>query len=378
MMRSRAAVLAVIALLLATSAGVANPGGESDAGRDYTCGGSCHGDPALSSPSDGTVTISVDSMAFTGTAIAIHVTASGMSLSGNRLLGVFLLGSANGNDDRPEDHGWHMLQDPNGGSNNYVLVVVPPSGSVTLTWVMLAPEHAGMQNLFASIHHGVNPNPNNWAYSALTMGYSVDVQPVPENLPGFSFDWTPEMRVTGDDSPTFIRTKNATSVSVQWMLDGEWVPHDAEAQMVEDDVWAVMLPATIGDTRMQYQVTTSNGEFSIVQPWLTVGTKPPPFDGGIWDARLQSLAFAFLVLAFLVALQTRLSPWEGRPELDHTEKIEAAQAEEVPPPPPGLEPEPADDYWSRLVSSEEAPGWLWDPVEEEGVADPENPPGGDD
>ncbi|RTZ95403.1 MAG: hypothetical protein DSY41_02185 [Candidatus Poseidoniales archaeon] len=378
MMRSRAAVLAVIALLLATSAGVANPGGESDAGRDYTCGGSCHGDPALSSPSDGTVTISVDSMAFTGTAIAIHVTASGMSLSGNRLLGVFLLGSANGNDDRPEDHGWHILQDPNGGLHNYVLVVVPPSGSITLTWVMLAPEHAGMQNLFASIHHGVNPNPNNWAYSALTMGYSVDVQPVPENLPGFSFDWTPEMRVTGDDSPTFIRTKNATSVSVQWMLDGEWVPHDAEAQMVEDDVWAVMLPATIGDTRMQYQVTTSNGEFSIVQPWLTVGTKPPPFDGGIWDARLQSLAFAFLVLAFLVALQTRLSPWEGRPELDHTEEVEVAQAEEVPPPPPGLEPDPADDYWSRLVSSEEAPGWLWDPVEEEWVADPENPPGGDD
>ena len=378
MMRSRAAVLAVIALLLATSAGVANPGGESDAGRDYTCGGSCHGDPALSSPSDGTVTISVDSMAFTGTAIAIHVTASGMSLSGNRLLGVFLLGSANGNDDRPEDHGWHILQDPNGGLHNYVLVVVPPSGSITLTWVMLAPEHAGMQNLFASIHHGVNPNPNNWAYSALTMGYSVDVQPVPENLPGFSFDWTPEMRVTGDDSPTVIRTKNATSVSVQWMLDGEWVPHDAEAQMVEDDVWAVMLPATIGDTRMQYQVTTSNGEFSIVQPWLTVGTKPPPFDGGIWDARLQSLAFAFLVLAFLVALQTRLSPWEGRPELDHTEEVEVAQAEEVPPPPPGLEPDPADDYWSRLVSSEEAPGWLWDPVEEEWVADPENPPGGDD
>ncbi len=378
MMRSRAAVLAVIALLLATSVGVANPGGESDAGRDYTCGGSCHGDPALSSPSDGTVTISVDSMAFTGTAIAVHVTASGMSLSGNRLLGVFLLGSANGNDDRPEDHGWHILQDPNGGLHNYVLVVVPPSGSITLTWVMLAPEHAGMQNLFASIHHGVNPNPNNWAYSALTMGYSVDVQPVPENLPGFSFDWTPEMRVTGDDSPTVIRTKNATSVSVQWMLDGEWVPHDAEAQMVEDDVWAVMLPATIGDTRMQYQVTTSNGEFSIVQPWLTVGTKPPPFDGGIWDARLQSLAFAFLVLAFLVALQTRLSPWEGRPELDPTEEVEAAQAEEVPPPPPGLEPEPADDYWSRLVSSEEAPGWLWDPVEEEWVADPENPPGGDD
>ena len=53
MMRSRPAVLAIIALLLATSASLANPGGEGDADRDFTCGGSCHGDPALSAPSDG-------------------------------------------------------------------------------------------------------------------------------------------------------------------------------------------------------------------------------------------------------------------------------------------------------------------------------------
>ena len=59
-MRHRVAVLAVIALLLATGASMANPGGEGDADRDFTCGGSCHGDPALSSPPDGTVSISVD------------------------------------------------------------------------------------------------------------------------------------------------------------------------------------------------------------------------------------------------------------------------------------------------------------------------------
>ena len=102
MMRSRAAVLAIIALLLATSASMANPGGEGDADRDFTCGGSCHGDPALSAPSDGTVSVSVDSLVFSGTATAVHVTASGMSLSGNRLLGVFLPGSSNGNGDHPE------------------------------------------------------------------------------------------------------------------------------------------------------------------------------------------------------------------------------------------------------------------------------------
>ena len=369
-MRSRTTVLIVIALLFATSASVANPAGQGDANRDYTCGGSCHGDPALSSPSDGIVTVSVDPLTFSGTATAVHVTASGMSLSGNRLLGVFLLSSTSGNDDHPEDHGWNILQDPNGGTHNYVEVVVPPSGSVTLTWVMLAPAQSGIQTLFTEIHHGSNPNSNNWAYSALTRGYTVDVQPVPENLPGFAFDWTPETRVTGDDSPTGVRTRNTTSVAVQWMLEGEWVPHDAEVTG-EGDEWHAMLPATIGETRIQYQVTTSNGDFSIVQPWLTVATEPAAFDGEIWGARMQALAFGLLVMAFLLSLQARLSPWEGRLELDHTEEVEAA---ETLPEPPGLEP--ADDYWSRLVPSEENPGWLWDPVEEEWVADPNNPPEG--
>ena len=32
------------------------------------------------------------------------------------------------------------------------------------------------------------------------------------------------------------------------------------------------LPATMGDGRIVYRVTTSNGEFDVVQPWLTMGT----------------------------------------------------------------------------------------------------------
>ena len=369
-MHSRISIITVIAILLAAGASVANPGGNGDADRDYTCGGSCHGDPALSTPSDGTVSVSVDSTTFSGTATAVHVTASGMSLSGNRLLGVFLLGSADGNGDHPEDHGWSIVQDPNGGSHNYVEVVVPSSGSVTMTWVMLAPQTLGAANLFVATHHGSNPNSNNWAYSGLTRGYTVDVQPVPENLPGFAFDWKPETRVTGDTSPTVIRTTNTTSVSVQWMLEGEWIPHEAEVSG-EGDEWNAQIPATIGDTRIQYQVTTSNGEFSITQPWLTVATQPAPFDGDIWDARLQGLALALLVTAFLLSLQARLSPWEGGPALDMTLEVEA---ETAPPEPPGLEPEgPGEEaaYLARLVKYDEHPGVLWDPVEEEWVDDPD-------
>ncbi|MEC7700964.1 MAG: hypothetical protein VX652_04120, partial [Candidatus Thermoplasmatota archaeon] len=94
---ARLLVLGAIAcVLLASTTSVANPGGNGDADRDYTCGGSCHGDPGLSMPSDGMISLSADSVAFSGTATAVHVTASGMSLSGKRLIGVFLLGSLNG------------------------------------------------------------------------------------------------------------------------------------------------------------------------------------------------------------------------------------------------------------------------------------------
>ncbi len=107
-------------------------------------------------------------------------------------------------------------------------------------------------------------------------------------------------------------------------------------------------------------------------PWLTMGTGSAPFEGDIWDARLQSFAFALLILSFIVSIQIRLSPWDGKDELDHTQEVVASEPE-IPPPPPGMEEDPQNDdeeYWSRLVHSEENPGWLWDPVEEEWVADP--------
>ena len=41
-------------------------------------------------------------------------------------------------------------------------------------------------------------------------------------------------------------------------------------------------------------------------------------------------------------------------------------------------PELDDEYWSRLIKSEENPGWLWDPIENEWVADPAVSVGGDE
>ena len=75
---SRALVLAsVVALLMVSSSSVANPGGNGDSDRDYTCGGSCHGDPSMSLPSDGTISISQDGDVFAGHAVAVMSTSLG-------------------------------------------------------------------------------------------------------------------------------------------------------------------------------------------------------------------------------------------------------------------------------------------------------------
>ena len=80
-MRSRFLVLSIIlVLLLASSSGVANPGGKGDSNRDFTCGGSCHGDPSLSSVSTAEILINASSTAFTGTATEVSISISGMDL----------------------------------------------------------------------------------------------------------------------------------------------------------------------------------------------------------------------------------------------------------------------------------------------------------
>ena len=105
--------LLCLSLVLAPGSSLANPGGNGDADRDYSCGGSCHGDPSLSMPSDATIEISLGNEAFSGQAVSVEVSVSDVSSPSN-IIGIFLLSSLNGNSDTPEDHGWHMIQDPMG------------------------------------------------------------------------------------------------------------------------------------------------------------------------------------------------------------------------------------------------------------------------
>ncbi len=408
-MRARLLVIATIAILLfTTQSTVANPGGEGDGNRDFTCGGSCHGDPSFNQQSSATVVLTGNANAFAGTTYQVDVTVSDAELSSSRLLGVFLLSSQMGNDDNPKDHGWNIIQDPNGGSANYIETIVPSSGTVTVSWVLNAPEQTGQVELLVEVNHGADPNQNDRAFVGASDSILIEVGPVPANLPGFALDWSaPNTRVTGDTSALLVRTQNATDVAVEWKLEGESTTHTAVVEAYAEDEWLVHIPATMGDTRVVYQVTTSNGEFDVLQPWLTLGTRAPDFDGTLWGARFQGAAGGLMLFAFIVALQGLLQPPRKRHELDHTAEVEGdaapmpepepmplpepdpvAEPEPVaesepesvveeaaapPPPPPGFEEEEPGldaEYLARLQQSEEHPGWLWDPVEEEWVEDP--------
>jgi|TARA_B100000214_G_scaffold374088_1_gene355937 hypothetical protein len=366
-MKSRIITLsAILVLLLATSSGVANPGGKGDSDRDYTCGGSCHGDPSLSSTSSAIIDVEMSSTAYSGTATEISVSISNLDTSDNGLVGIFLLSSKNGNNDHPEDYGWTIIQDPNGGLSNYV-EVVSSDNRASVSWVLLAPDDLGPKEIYVSIHHGSYYNHNNKAFIGETEGITVNIEPIPENYPTLAEGWTsPEERISGDSSKIKIRTVNTESLTVYWRLSGETRSHEATVEMVADQEWEVSLPATLGDTRIEYQMVASMGDFSNAMPWLSMGTSEPYFDGTSLGANLQSISFALIILGFMVSLQSWFAPRGVDKIIDNTAEVEksiiANQESSV--------TELDDEYWSRLIKSEENPGWLWDPMENEWVADP--------
>ncbi len=390
-MRGRILVIVTVAaMLLATQGSVANPGGEGNDDRDFTCGGSCHGDPSLSGVSSAVISIDSSETAFAGTAYQFETSIEIHEISHSRLLGVFLLGSTDGNGDQPSDHGWTIIQDPAGGTDNYVELTVPNDGLVSLSWVLTAPSATGSTELIVAVQHGAG-YPGDVAYLGVSDTHVIEVDPVPANMPGFAPDWTaPNYRVTGDTSPVSIMTQNVTEISVEWKLEGETFAHSATVEAGGEDEWLVHLPATMGEARMVYRVTTSNGQFDVVQPWLTMGTTPPEFDGNLWGARAQGFAGAFMIIALMVTLQRILKPARRKDDLDQTAEVEAAtqpepvapRAEPEPESPEPAEPEVAQQDEpeakmevpsagsQRYEKYDEHPELLWDTVEEKWVDDP--------
>jgi len=144
------------AILLSPWSAQSFSGGLGDA--DISFGGcTCHLSGQGGTSGGGTITMwASDLNPRVGEGVQVRVNVTMVELSGNSLVGVFLLRDFTGGDlDRPSTDGWRIEADPNGGRNSYVERTLPGTGiEVSLPWSLTAPISPGTYRLFARSQHG--------------------------------------------------------------------------------------------------------------------------------------------------------------------------------------------------------------------------------
>ena len=319
MIRSRLALVLLCILMLSIPPSLAKPGGQGDGDRDFSCAESCHVGNS-GAESSATATIELDrSRVFTGQTISLSVKVSGMELSKKGLVGVFLLSSlSNGAGKSIEDSGWTIVQDPNGGDNNYVeKPVLSASQGATFTWVLRAPDNPNTVFVYTAIHHGSNPNPNDIAYQgSWEEPLTIEIEEMPENLPRLSKDWSPtSSRIIGQTTTIELTTEDADSLSVEWRLGDTGSIQTVDVSEDSEERWSFTLPATTDDSNLSWRAKMSNSALEETTPWFTLSSDEPPYDISESAMFMQALALGILVAAIAMAIQRRLARTQNSPEL---------------------------------------------------------------
>ena len=316
---SRILLVMVCTLTLLVSPSLAKPGGQGDADRDFSCADSCHVGES-GGQSSATIIIELDrTRVFTGQTISISVKVSGMELSKKGLVGVFLMTPvSNGVGKSIEHSGWTVIQDPNGGSNNFVeKPVLSSSQGATFTWIVRAPSETGMVSIDAAIHHGIDPNPDEIAYQATSgQPLSLEIEPMPDDLPRISADWKPvSNRMIGELMTINLETEDAETVEVEWRVGESGSVQSAEVTQAASGTWSFTLPATTDEANLSWRAMMSNPALEETTPWFTLSSIEPGYDIDEVALFMQSLAFGLLVAAMAIALQRRLVSSSKSPEL---------------------------------------------------------------
>jgi len=302
-MRRALLLVTLLLLVLCVPPLSANPGGTGDGNRDAACGGSCHGDPGLSEPSSAVLTFSTDrDSAYVGGPISVTITVTEMELSSRGLVGVFLLSDTHGVADTPQDAGWTILSNGEGGSTNYAEKhAFDAESGVTMTWSLLAPSSEGTYDFYAAVHHGGDGA----ARMKISDVNNVTVGPVPDNLPQM-LPWDAmTSRSLGEPTDLSMPVVNATAVALEYRI-GEGPIATIEATQ-DADTWVATLPAALSDISLSYRVVMSNDEFTETTGWIAVSNEIEEYSADIFAVRLQSMALLFASLALCISIQRRMS-----------------------------------------------------------------------
>ena len=306
-MRRRAVLLVTLTLLMLPSLGSANPNGVGEGTFDAQCGGACHGDADMNASSPSTVTVASPAVAYEGLLTSVSVSVTNIETTTNGLLGIFLLSDLSGAGDTPADDGWTILSNSEGGTENYVESMIEAGQTEhTVTWTLRAPNE-GTYTLHGAIHHGGQDGSGAPFFGASIAPSSVEVRPVPENLPRLATSFEPPtQRSVGETTTIEIATEFVDEVNVEWRLSGG-ASQPVTASATGDGTWTFDLPPSLQPVVVEWRVHMNGEGPEQTSPWFQLRSQEPSWTVDEPTAYLQSVAMLLAFMAAFMSLQRRAS-----------------------------------------------------------------------
>ena len=295
----------VASLLLVPTMGSANPNGVGDGTFDAQCGGACHGDADMNRSSASTVTVSGPSTAYEGLPTSVDVTVSNIETTVSGLLGIFLLSDLSGAGDTPADDGWTIVSNSEGGTQNYVEVLVEPGQTEhTVSWTLRAPT-TGSYGLHAAIHHGTQDGSEAPFFGSTIEPIEINVVPVPEDLPRLSPSFEPPVvRTVGEMTEVQLSTQAVDAVQVEWRVSGGPV-QTATVVQLDQETWTFELPASLQPVTVEWRAHLQGEGPEQSTPWFALQSEDPSWSVDETAAYVQSLAMLLLFMVAFMSLQRR-------------------------------------------------------------------------
>ena len=288
-------------LLSFTTLSGANPGGVGDGNFDMQCGGACHGDSSQNQSSPALLELVLDNTAYVGLPVSVTATISGVQFSSSDTLGLFLITDTTGHSDLPEDAGWTVISDQNGGDNNYVeLEASSLSSEYSLSWT-LKPSGIDLTNFYLSIHHGGENKP----FFGISNALSITPQVVPENLPRLTSDYAPKItRNLGENTPMGIPTLDVEDSDMEWRLaDGESVFLSPSNPAI--GTWEFELPAALQPSIIEWRAVLTGDGPDQTTPWFRIAAQEPALEVDQTQVYLQALALSLFFVGLVLSLHKK-------------------------------------------------------------------------
>ena len=263
-------VLILSCLFLMSTAG-ANPGGVGLSSQDMQCGGACHGDADLNATSPYTIEIEHTSTAYAGLPTSIRLSIGNLDALESDIIGIFLLTDTTGFEDTPEDDGWTVISNSQGGDGNYA--EIQKSGEfIHIDWTLLAPNTPGSQTFYGSVHHGSTGSSDIPYFGISSTPLTVQVVPVPENLPRIDPDADlPTQRQNGEVTEIILKTVEVENMTLEWRVQGGDL-HSSTINSSNDQQWTFTIPATLTPDIVEWRVILSGNDIEQTSPWFQLSS----------------------------------------------------------------------------------------------------------